>query len=318
MVVVLFSIAGFYYMYLLRRIIWNPLFARSQKIIDRLQISGNVSAVATDVENAVPQSLLLGRESIGEAIEANGPQAKALEERLFGSTVLTFLKNCESDLTGGVPISNEVVDRAATLYYYQSYFKKDDRDVRIDNAIAWVSRSLTRDPLNISFSVKLADLFGMQERYAETASILERFVGDPDAPQYIRQWLGYYLLYIDGREQRAVDYSLEYFRLFPTQASAPFNASCGYAQLYLIELQGLGVSAVPDSENRRKSLEFLEQAIRMDPTSREWARKYAVVDESFESLISDEKFLEITTPYEGRISASKPGPTKVAKNLKQT
>lgn len=296
MIVVLFSIAGFYFMYLLRKIILNPLLAKSQKAIERLQISGNVSAVAADIENAVPQSLLLGREFIGEAIEADGPQAKSLEERLFGKTVSKFLENCETDLAAGIPISKDVIDRAATLYYYQSYFKKDDRDARIETAIAWVSRSLARDPLNISFSVKLADLFGMQERYAETASILERLVGDSDAPQYIRQWLGYYLLYIDGREQKAIDYSLEYFQLFPTEASAPFNISCGYAQLYLLELQRLGVATAPDSENRRKSLEFLEKAIRLDPTSKEWARKYAVVNESFESLMSDEGFLKITKP----------------------
>jgi len=295
MVVTIYVIAGFYFMYLLRKIVLNPMLAKSQKEIERFQISGTVSAVTIEIEKAVPQSFLLGREYIADTVEGGGPQAAELERKLFSETVKTFLKSCEDDLQAGSQLGKEVIERAGMLYYYQSYFTKEDREARIEKAIEWVSRALARDPINIDFSVKLGDLYWMQERHDETVAIFERLVKDSDSPQYTRQWLGYYLLYVDGREQDGIDYSLKYFELFPTEPSAIFNASCGYAQLYflekeLVEHDDSGPKVLVESKNRMLSLDYLRRAIRIDADYKSWARKYAAEGDSFESLMTDAEF----------------------------
>jgi tetratricopeptide (TPR) repeat protein len=290
MVVTIYVIAGFYFMYLLRKIVLNPMLAKSQKEIERFQISGSVSAVTIEVEKAIPQSLLLGREYIADTVEDDGPQAKELDLKLFSKTVVEFLKSCEDDLQAGVNLGKDIIERAGMLYYYQSYFKKEDREARIEKAIEWVGRTLVRDPLNIAFSIKLGDLYWMQDRYDETVAIFERLVKDPDSPQYSRQWLGYYLLYIDGRENDAIESSLKYFGLFPTEPAALFNASCGYAQLYLLEQQKPGATPDLSSDNRDLSLSSLRRAIRMDSDFKKLGRKYAEIGDSFEALISDKEF----------------------------
>lgn len=49
-----------------------------------------------------------------------------------------------------------------------------------------------------------------------------------------------------------------------------------------------------DSKNRKESLEYLAQAIRIDPENKAAALKYAVPDESFESVAQDDDFKRIT------------------------
>jgi tetratricopeptide (TPR) repeat protein len=182
------------------------------------------------------------------------------------------------------------------LHYYRVYFEKEqkDRDRQQERAVEWINRAVLRDPLDPLFWIKLADVFGMQEKYDEAGSILERLERDENSPQFVQQWLGYFLLFLDGREHDAIRHSLEFHRRFPGEVYGLYNAACGYAQLYTIELREKGVKEVHDLESRAKSLNILEDAIRIDPKLAVDARKHSEFGDSFESLASDVDFLRIT------------------------
>jgi len=127
-------------------------------------------------------------------------------------------------------------------------------------------------------------------------SILEKLERDENSPQYVEQWLGYYLLFLDGREIDAIKYSLNSYTTFPDNSSGLFNAACGYAQLYKIELDEVGAKEILTSQNRLESLRLLRQAIRVESGLKALARKHPDEGDSFESLEDDVEFLRITEP----------------------
>jgi tetratricopeptide (TPR) repeat protein len=249
-----------------------------------------------ELGNKLPQSVLLGREYIEEIVEDGGKQAEQLRTGLFSKDVDVFLAICEKDLKTGASIGMDNVAKAAVLHYYRIYFMKEDadRDRQQEIAIEWINRALLRDPLDSTYWIKLADVFGMQERYEEAVSILQRLERDADAPQYVQQWLGYFLLFIDGRESDAISHSMEYHRRFPDEADGLFNAACGHAQLYASELRQEHQKEMPDSQNRAAALRVLEDAIRIDPGNRAVARKHTEPGDSFDTLAKDADFLRIT------------------------
>ena len=284
-------------MYLLRKLVLNPALAKSRFAMDRIQISGSASVVAIRVAEKLPQSFLLGREFIGEDVEQGGEESQLLRLELFSEDVEQFLTACENDAKAGTIIQPENVAMAARLHYYRIYFEKEkdpNRKKQEQKANEWISRALTRDPTNPDFQIKLADIFSMQDRYDEAVSITERLERDQDAPQYIQQWLGYFLLFLDGREHDAIKHSLEFHKRFPDESSGLYNASCGFAQLYASELRDQGPKEIPTSENRLSSLKYLKQGIHIDPDLRSWAIKHSEPDDSFESLRLDKDFRQIT------------------------
>jgi tetratricopeptide (TPR) repeat protein len=295
--VLVYFVSGFYFMYLMRKLVLNPALAKSRLELDRIQISGNVALVAMELGNKLPQSLLLGRESIEEIVEDGGKQSEELRAGLFSKDVEEFLAICDQDLKAGARLQMDTVAKAAVLHYYRIYFKKEDadRDRQQELAIEWINRALLRDPLESTFWIKLADVFAMQDRYEEAVAILQRLERDEDAPQYVQQWLGYFLLFMDGRESDSIRQSLEFHRRFPDESAGLFNAACGYAQLYESELRQGRIKEKLDSHNRSESLRILEDAIRIDPENKAYARKYAKPDDSFACLAEDADFLRITT-----------------------
>jgi tetratricopeptide (TPR) repeat protein len=110
-------------------------------------------------------------------------------------------------------------------------------------------------------SVKYADMLGILDRYDEAASILERIERTADAPAYIRQWLGYYLIKVD-RSDEAIQYSKKYHEQFPDESDTFFNIARAYAHKYCNELTLSGEKALPKSENRDRALENEEGASR--------------------------------------------------------
>jgi tetratricopeptide (TPR) repeat protein len=296
--VISYFVAGFYFMYLLRKLVLNPALAKSRIELERIEVSGKISSIAIEIEQTLPQSLLLGREYISEEVEDRGESTEELRSKLFSDAVKRFLDSCQRDLSSGASISPENVKRAAVLHYYRSYFETNDtdRDAQQGLALEWINRALLLDPLDILLQIKLADLFGMQDRYDEAISIFERLERDEDSPQYVQQWLGYFLLFEDGREEEAIRHSVEFHERFPNSGSSLFNASCGYAQLYTKELHQAHVEALPASENRKESLHLLEQSVRIEPDLRAAARRHSEPYDSFESLVSDIDFLRITAP----------------------
>jgi tetratricopeptide (TPR) repeat protein len=134
----------------------------------------------------------------------------------------------------------------------------------------------------------------MQERYDETVAIFTQLVADDDSPQFTQQWLGYYLLWIEGREKEAIQHSESYFSRFPSQVDAIFNIACGYAQLYSAELRIENAKEILSSENRRLALDRLGKAIRIEVDVRRWAKSYSAEGDSFEALAKDLDFIRLT------------------------
>jgi tetratricopeptide (TPR) repeat protein len=293
-----YFIAGFFAMYFSRKLALNPALAEAKSTMDRLQISRDVSVVATRISEKLSQSLLLGRDFIAEVEALEPEEEKRLRDDLYATDVNQFLTECENDAKNGLLSQPQNVAMAARLHYYRVYFEKegtDARDVQEKTAIEWIQRALMRDPTNPDFQIKLADVFAMQGGYDEAASILDRLERDETSPQYVQQWLGYFLLFIDGRERDAIRHSLSYHQRFPDESSGLYNASCGYAQLYTLELREAETNVLLDSVNRIESLRLLKQGIRIDPDLKPLAVKHSNAGESFESLKTDADFVKLTS-----------------------
>jgi tetratricopeptide (TPR) repeat protein len=297
LLVITYFVAGFFFMYFLRKLHLNPALAEAGDAIDRLEMSGQVSVVATRMTGRLSQSFLLGREIIEDIDELDHEEADRLRKDLFAEDVTQFLSACEEDVRGFLQMQPENVAMAARLHYYRVYFEKENTDARNleeERALDWIYRALMRDPTNPDFQIKLADLLGMQGRYAEAVAIIERLEREATSPQYIQQWLGYFLLFIRGRESDAIKHSMSFHQRFPDESSALYNASCGFAQLYEIELREKGLKEISDSENRHTSLRLLREAISEEPELAARAKKHSEPSSSFESLASDPDFVKLT------------------------
>jgi tetratricopeptide (TPR) repeat protein len=240
--------------------------------------------------------MLLGKDYIADIVKQGGQQAEDLHKQLCGPVVNSFLEGCEKDLESGSEIQSDNIAKAAVIHYYRAYFEKENsktRDKQLEQAIDWINRALLRDPLDPEFNIKLADIYGMQKQYDEAVSILERLERDEDSPQYVQQWLGYFLLFIDGRELDAVRHSLEFYERFPDESPCLLNVARAYAQLYAQELHKRNVKAILHSKNRQKSLSYLQQAVKANPALQEEALKHSVEGDSFETLAADTEFKRI-------------------------
>ena len=191
----------------------------------------------------------------------------------------------------------ENVALVARIQYYRVYFEKAGTDERIQQeatALDWVYRALMRDPQNPELQIKLADLLALEERYGEAVAIMEKLERSTEAPQFVQQWLGYYLLFVDDRQQEAIDLSLDFHKRFPDETAGLFNAACGYAQLFEKELQNNAVANETASENRTLALKYLAEAIKRDSDYKALAIKQSRPDEDFASLVDDPEFLKLT------------------------
>src|SRR6267142_2433598 len=64
---------------------------------------------------------------------------------------------------------------------------------------SWIARALPMNPLHVDFTEKLADILGIMDRYEEAVAILERLERTPEAPTYLKQWLGRELIILPRR-----------------------------------------------------------------------------------------------------------------------
>lgn len=146
------------------------------------------------------------------------------------------------------------------------------------------------NPLHVDFTVKYADTLGMMDRYEEAVAILERLERTPEAPAYAKQWLGYFLLFVN-REDEAIRYSEEYHKLFPSESDSIFNIASAYAQKYCAELRERGKTQDPESANCRQALSKQKDALRGQPDYVETVRsKWTLPGASFDCFLRDQDF----------------------------
>jgi tetratricopeptide (TPR) repeat protein len=281
-------------MFFQRELILNVLLAQSRAQRGRIDGTSNAGIVAQKLINSIPPSLLSGVDDIEEITEESTSEAEELRTQLYSPEVSKFLDQAREAAKAGHALDWDVVSKAALLNYYRTYFEKGHaRDKQEECAEEWLQRALLINPNHADLKAKYADVLSMMERYEEAVAVIEPLAKSTDGPAYTRQWLGYFLLFVD-REEEAISLSEEYTRRFPLLDHAFFNASCGYAQLYGKELLLEGAESDHDSMNRRMALTRLREGLRLDPEFAEEIKdKLMSPLESYASLAKDKEFRQM-------------------------
>jgi tetratricopeptide (TPR) repeat protein len=290
-VAVLYTGLGFFFMFIERELILNVWLAQSRAERGRLEGTQEAGHVALRLLQALPASILSGVHDVNEVVEDDESE-KELRKLLDRDDVQKFLDQADEAATSGAPLDLDVTSKVANLRYYRTYFEKgeDERSAEAERALEWILRALYVNPLHVDLNVKYADMLGVLDRYDEAVSILERVERTVDAPAYIRQWLGYYLIKV-GRTNEAIQYSRKYHEQFPDESDTFFNIARAYARKYCDELATSGEKVRAKSENRAHALENLKKGLRAQPDyaqilSKKWASPDSDDDE-WECLIKD-------------------------------
>jgi tetratricopeptide (TPR) repeat protein len=196
----------------------------------------------------------------------------------------------------------DVISKVANLAYYRVYFEKDDdKYSQAQCAHSWISRGLFMTPLHVDLTVKCADTLHMMDRDDEAVAILEKLDRTPDSPAYVKEWLGFFLLNVQGRLDDAIRYSEEYHRLFPDESDSIFNIAYAYAEKYNEELRTSGKTEDLQSTNRSLALSRLKEALRDQPGYAETVRtKWTRQEEGFYRFLHDREFRALVELLEER------------------
>jgi tetratricopeptide (TPR) repeat protein len=209
--------------------------------------------------------------------------------------VETFLKQCDEAIANGRPLEWDVLSKAANLQYYRAYLPdSEDCPNQKEVALEWITRALVVYPEHVDLTVKRADTLALLERFPETAAVLEALYQRVDCPFYVEQWLGYYLLYIPGREDEAIRCCRSYLARFPESNEALRNLASGYAQKACLEARQSGGKLDTASSAYTEAIKQLREVIRTNPeylpTIRE---KWSAQDGSFSCFGTDPEFQSI-------------------------
>jgi tetratricopeptide (TPR) repeat protein len=304
---IIYSVLGFLFMFFQRELILNVMLAESRAERGKLEGSKEAGQVIQRFLVKLPASVLSGVDDIDEITEVNAEEAKGLKDLLYSADVDNFLKQAEEGANGGA-VDWDVASKTAYIYYYRTYFEKDNKEPIVDKAREWILRALNMNPLHVDLTMKYADVLGAGNEYDAAVAVLERLASRPESPILVKQWLGYFLLEVPSRLNDAIRYSQEYLKLFPDDQDAPFNIACAYAQMYCEELKSNAKEPDPQSINRSKAIENLAEALKRDPAFAETVRtKWTEKGQSFECFGSDSEFQQLLG------SKSPSQPAKVAK-----
>jgi tetratricopeptide (TPR) repeat protein len=268
---VTYTALGFFFMFFQRELILNVLLAESRAQRGRLEGANAADHVTQSLLQALPASILSGVDEVADTVDEK--ESEHLRSLLYDPDVQKFLDQAE-EVAQSARANWDITSKAANLHYYRTYFVKDgEKRAQIERACTWVSRALIINPQHIDFQVKYADLYGMVDRNAEAAAILERIEATPEAPAYLKQWLGFYLLNVPGRVDDAIRYSQEYHKQFPEETDSYFNVSHGYWKKYCEELRANGKSQNLESSNRKAAVDNLREALQFQPSYAETVRE---------------------------------------------
>lgn len=291
-----YTISGFYAMYFFRKLYINPALADAHKDLERkTKLSNRASEVLIELEKKLPNRILSGREEIDDD-EAQDDDSKVLKEALLSKEVDEFLAICEDEVAKGT-LSTDLISKASVLHYYRIRFFPPDsseRSEEIAKSIEWLLRATMIDPFDLEPQLKLAVVYGLSDEDAACIAILERLGKDESSPQYLDQWLGFYLLFGDRREEDAIKHTLEFQRKFPGDSVASLlNLARAYAQMFKRKIRNDVGEASEHAEYRAHALDYLKKGINLDPDLKEIAKKLAIPNGSFEAFANDPEFLEL-------------------------
>jgi tetratricopeptide (TPR) repeat protein len=256
--------------------------------------------VLIELEKKLPNRILSGREEIDED-DAQDDDSKLLKEALLSKEVDEFLAICEDEVAKGT-LSTDLISKASVLHYYRIRFFPPDsseRSKEIAKSIEWLMRAMMIDPFDLEPQLKLAVVYGLSDEDEACISILERVGHDESSPQYLDQWLGFYLLFGDSREEDAIKHTLEFHRKFPGyNAASLLNLARAYAQMFKRKIGNDLGEVSQHAEYRAKALDYLKKGISFDPDLKIIAKKLAGPNGSFEAFANDTEFLEMVAPDE--------------------
>jgi tetratricopeptide (TPR) repeat protein len=264
-VAIVFWSLGFLFMFFGRELIFNvPLaLARSQR--NRIENTEFAGVVTLALLAAIPPSLLAGTDDPDE-IQSDPETLKELKAKLLGDDVKKFLGQSDDAVKAGAPLDWDVTSKVAYLQYYRAYFAEDDDAATQQKlALEWIERALFLNPHHVDFTAKRAQVLAWLERYRETVSILDLLYQRPDCPAYVEQWLGFYLLYLQGREDDAVRCNLAYLKRFPDLKEARRNLASAYAQKVCREPRAAGAGLNHASADYLAALANVRQIVEENP-----------------------------------------------------
>lgn len=296
-VAVVYVGAGFFFMFLERELILNLWLAQSRAERGRLEGIETAGRVAMRLIQALPASVLSGTHDVSDAVDDDEAE-EDLKKLLYSDDVKTFLEEAEEAAKTGAAIDWDVASKVANLRYYLTYFgDKKTQEAEAELASQWILRALNINPLHVDLSLKYADVLDLMDRADEAVAILKRIERTPDAPAFVRQWLGYFLLELDGAEDEAIQYSLEYHRQYPNETDSFFNIARAYIRKYCNELSRSGQKALPQSDNRKQALDYLNkgllaQAGYRDRFREKWFSEKPEGDD-WKCVLQDKEFREL-------------------------
>jgi tetratricopeptide (TPR) repeat protein len=256
---------GFFFMFFKRELVLNLLLAAGRAERGRIEGTTQAGVIALELFAILPASIFAGVEDAEDLLKNRPEESAKIKECLSGDEVTKFLEKSHSALRAGTSLDWDVISKVAYLEYYRSYFvddaqKRDQRQV----AYEWITRALVMNPEHIDLKIKRADTLALMERYSEVVSTLEELRRTPECPTFVDQWLGFYLLYLPGREEDAIRCSCTYRERFPFSNETLRNIASGYAQLACRAARGSG-RLDTDSEYYKKAIESLKAALVENP-----------------------------------------------------
>ncbi len=292
---------GFLFMFFLRELYYNPRLAMSRKESADIE-SGQAEVVQKNISIKLPPNILTGGDSVSDITNAaNRQAAEDLKGDLYLSQVTDFLQKMQDAADSGGDVDVDNATKAANIHYYRTYFEEADKAGQARRALMWIQRVLLFNPHNPDMTTKYADMLAVIHDYAGAINILQKMVTQADAPLMVRQWLGYFLLFIPGHAAEAIRYSQEFRQLVGEDTDALFNIACAYAQAFCAK-PGAEPGLEDQPLDHQKALDFLKLALQREPDYAEKVRtNWIKPGESFECFAQDPDFQKLV----GMTAASK-------------
>lgn len=290
-VALVFAGLGFYFMFFGRELLFNIPLAKKRAERFLIENTHQAGIITIQLNTTLPSSILMG-DADADSLFENHP---ALKESLKSPAVTEFLEHAEQAITAGQSLDWDIVSKVANLQYYRAYLAEEDqRSEQREVALEWIMRALVLNPDHVDLTVKRADVLALLERYRETVAVLEGLYPRPDCPIFVEQWLGYYLLWIPGREDEAIQCCQSYLTRFPESNEALRNLASGYAQKACLTAKKTSTPLDTNSPEYKKALERLQEVVLSNPEYLPTIRTQWVAPKgSFSCFGQDPGFLKI-------------------------
>jgi len=284
-VAVVYSVCGFFAMFLQRELFLNLSLAASRKRRGLLTGGKVAGAVARELLVNAPLNLLLGQMCADDLIgDANKAEREKAFKVLESDEIKEYLKQAETATKEGSLLDWDVVSKVAALQYYLVYaVDSTKRDGQLDLAMDWLTRALIMCPRHPDFEIKLADVLNEKGKNQDAIDLLRIVMTNPQAPVYAMQWLAVYLLAKPGREEESIRLSQKYFEIFPDEYISYFNLARAYASLYN-ELSASPAVATDSAvaskldEYRKLTIDNMRKGLAAEPADRLQSSKDWVKD----------------------------------------